>query len=272
MKVRFALLALIQCLVGLPAAAEAISDTALDEPATFSGADVVILGEVHDNPTHHANQARAVGTIAPKALVFEMLPPGVQMPDGPTTQEDLAKALGWNAHGWPDFALYFPILTAAPTARVYGAEVTRDQAQRAFKDGIVAVFGDDAAAYGLNTPLPAGDQSAREAEQLAAHCNALPLDLLPGMVAVQRLRDATLARAVAQAMADTGGPVAVITGTGHARRDQGLPAALALVVPDTQVLSIGQFEEAPPADAPFDLWLISDPFPREDPCKALTDG
>lgn len=263
---------LISLAATLPAGAQPLSETALDNPATFQGADVVILGEVHDNPAHHTNQARAVATLAPKALVFEMLQPGVSMPDSYASADDLGAALGWNASGWPDFALYYPIFTAAPTAQVYGAEIGRDLARQAFKDGIAAVFGPDAEAYGLTTPLPAKDQALREDEQAQAHCNALPPDLLPGMVDVQRLRDASLARAVVQALADTGGPVAVITGTGHARRDQGLPAVLRLVAPETSVLSIGQFEAAPDPDAPYDLWLITDPHPREDPCKAFTGG
>lgn len=40
----------------------------------FSG-DVLIMGELHDNPQHHAEQARAVQIIQPKAVVFEMLTP-----------------------------------------------------------------------------------------------------------------------------------------------------------------------------------------------------
>lgn len=267
MNALYSLVALLT--LAAPAWADAITPEALDLTATYAGADVVVLGEVHDNPAHHANQARAVATLAPKALVFEMLPPGVKMPETHADAADLARALGWNATGWPDFSMYYPIFTAAPMARVYGAEVGREVARQAFADGIAAIFGPDAAAYGLTSPLPAEDQTAREAEQAQAHCNALPPDLLPGMVNVQRLRDASLARAVVQALADTGGPVAVITGTGHARRDQGLPAALALVAPDASVLSIGQFEEAPEPGAPYDLWLITDPHPREDPCLGL---
>ena len=36
-------------------------------------ADVVFLGEVHDNPHHHANQKQALETLLPKAVVFEMI-------------------------------------------------------------------------------------------------------------------------------------------------------------------------------------------------------
>jgi uncharacterized iron-regulated protein len=70
-------------------------------------------------------------------------------------------------------------------------------------------------------------------------------------------------------MADTGGPVAVITGNGHARRDQGLAVPLARVAPDLSLLAIAQFEEEAPAAPPFDLWLITHATPREDPCAAF---
>jgi uncharacterized iron-regulated protein len=265
-------IAALAALAALPAFALELDPAALGRAETFGAADVVILGELHDNPTHHTHQARAVATLAPKALVFEMLTPEAasKMPDTLPDAATLGQILGWEAAGWPDFALYYPIFAAAPQARVYGAEVPRTEARRAMKEGPIAVFGPKAAAYGLTDPLPPDDQSAREAEQAKAHCDALPPDLLPAMVDVQRLRDAALARAVVQAMADTGGPVAVITGNGHARRDQGLAVPLAWVAPDLGVLAIAQFEEEPPAAPPFDLWLISPATPRDDPCATLT--
>lgn len=254
-----------------PAFAGDITPMALDDPATFAGADVVVLGEIHDNPTHHAHQARAVAALRPTALVFEMLTAdqAARMPESLPDAATLAATLQWNAQGWPDFALYYPIFAAAPTARVYGAEIPRDMARKAFDTGIAAQFGPEAAAYGLTRDLAPADQSLREAEQMEAHCNALPPDLLPGMVAVQRLRDAALARAVVQALAETGGPVAVITGNGHARRDQGLAVPLALVSPNLTLLTLAQFEATAPESPPYDLWLTTPAPPREDPCLAF---
>jgi uncharacterized iron-regulated protein len=267
-------LAAVLMLFAVPVLADEVALADLDRSDTYRGADVVVLGEVHDNPVHHAHQARAVAAIAPKALVFEMLKPEAarKMPATLPDANSLAQLLGWEASGWPDFAMYFPIFAAAAQARVYGAEVPRDAAQQAFDIGIAAVFGDGAEAYGLTDPLPHEEQARREAEQAEAHCNALPPDLLPGMVDVQRLRDAALARAVVRAMAETGGPVAVITGNGHARRDTGLPAVLARVAPALNVLSIGQFEEAAPDAPPHDLWLLTAATPRDDPCRSLTGG
>lgn len=262
------ILTVLAAVIALPAGAGQIAP---DELATLPRADVVILGEVHDNPAHHANQARAVAAIAPSAVVFEMLTPeqAAAMPAERSDAGRLAAALGWNTAGWPDFSMYFPIFAAAPTARVYGADVSRQDLRVAIDRGAAAAFGPGAARYGLDRALLPKDQAAREAEQATAHCGALPPEMLPGMVQAQRLRDAALARAVEDAVKDTGGPVVVITGTGHARRDTGLSAALAVADPALRVLSVGQMEEAPGADAPFDLWLIAPAPPREDPCLAF---
>ena len=64
----------------------------------------------------------------------------------------------------------------------------------------------------------------------------------------------------------------MITGSGHARKDRGVAAVLAQVSPATVVLSIGQLEDDPGREAPYDLWLVSDPLPRPDPCAELTGG
>jgi uncharacterized iron-regulated protein len=90
--------------------------------------------------------------------------------------------------------------------------------------------------------------------------------MLPGMVEAQRLRDAVFARTTLEALADTGGPVVVITGTGHARKDWGMPVALRYAAPEAKVVSLGQLEAPPEDPAPFDLWRVSEPPPRGDPC------
>ncbi len=245
-----------------------------DDFAALPPADVVILGEIHDNPVHHAHQARAVAELAPAALVFEMLTPAqvAAMPQDRSDAGRLAAAFGWQAAGWPDFAMYFPIFAAAPKARIYGGDVPRDTVRLAMRAGAAAGFGSDAGRFGLETPLAPADQTAREAEQREAHCGLLPEDLLPGMVQVQRLRDAALAQAVLRAMADTGGPVAVITGSGHARRDTGVPAMLAIADPGLTVLSVGQLEADPGPGAPYDLWIVTPTTARDDPCAELGGG
>lgn len=259
--------ALLMLAFGLPARAEPIDAQRLD---VLPRADVIVLGETHDNPHHHAGQARAIAALRPAALVWEMLTEAQarRMPDRREDVGELAEALGWAGTGWPDFSLYFPLVQAAGSARHYGAAVPRAEARRAFAEGAATVFAGDAAAFGLARPLDAADQAMREAEQFDAHCAAMPMDMMRGMVEAQRLRDAELARVALSALNETGGPVVVIAGSGHARRDQGIPAALATAAPAVSVLSLAFLESAP--DAPlWDLWLVTPPAERDDPCATL---
>ncbi|MCC5987582.1 MAG: ChaN family lipoprotein [Pararhodobacter sp.] len=268
---RYCLAALILALP-LPLSAGPLTPEALD---VLPASDVVILGEVHDNPAHHTLQARAVEALQPAALVWEMMTPeqAARLPEDLRDAGAVDEAIGWAGRGWPDFAHYHPILLAAPGARNVGAEVPREQARRVFGEPLPEVFSDlfglSPARFGLDRALPPQDQAAREALQAVAHCDALPEHLLPGMVAAQRLRDAALAQAVLAALDETGGPVAVITGWGHARRDTGLPRKLALAEPDIGVLSVAMLESDPGPEAPFDHWIVTAPHPREDPCAAF---
>ncbi|WP_235871847.1 ChaN family lipoprotein [Pelagimonas phthalicica] len=242
-------------------------------PAAVMAQDVFFLGETHDNPGHHVQQAERVAALKPMALVFEMLTR--EQAEKVTDElrldaEALSQALEWEQSGWPDFAMYFPIFESAPGAKVFGAGLPRRDVMRLMKEPVEEVFGPSAEEYGLTIALPKAQQDAREEMQLAAHCNALPIELLPEMVGMQRLRDAALARAVVQAIDATGGPVVVITGNGHARKDWGAPVYLAKRAPDLEIYALGQGEEGAVAPAgEFDEISYSPPAEREDPCNAF---
>lgn len=261
---------------GLLAAAGAQADTISPEDlGSLPDADVVILGEVHDNPVHHAHQATALRAIVPKAVAFEMLTPAQAelVNSGEASGAALATALDWADSGWPPFKFYEPVFAALGTAKVYGMAVPREAVMQAFQDGPSSAFDGDAARFWLDIPLPEAEQATREEMQMAAHCYALPPEMLGGMVAAQRLRDAAFSDTALTALAETGGPVVVIAGSGHARTDWGMPAALRRAAPEVSVLSIGQIEdleEAPDAP-PFDMWLVTAPAPRPDPCAAFAD-
>ncbi|WP_366191467.1 ChaN family lipoprotein [Meridianimarinicoccus marinus] len=236
-------------------------------------AQIVLLGEVHDNGAHHDRQAAALKGMEPAAVVFEMLTPAQAdvLADSPLSGEALAEALDWDGSGWPDFSLYEPVIEAARATRVYGMAVPRADLGAVFDGGAAAAFGPEAARFGLDQPLPDDEQAAREEAQFAAHCEALPREMLPGMVEAQRFRDAVFARTILQALVDTGGPVAVIAGNGHVRKDWGIPVYLSHAAPEVTVLSVGQVERQGrlPDDAPYDLWILSAPAERDDPCAVF---
>lgn len=257
-------LALSLSLLPGPAVAEALAS--LDQ---LAGADVVILGEIHDNPSHHLWQAEALAALSPAAVVFEMLTADQAARITPALRDDplaLAGEIGWAETGWPDFALYQPVFEAIGDAEIRGAALPYEDVRGAVTEGAAARFSGDAVAYGLDRTLPADQQALREEIQAEAHCDALPPDLLPGMVEAQRLRDAGFAAAVLEALEETGGPVVLITGNGHARIDWAVPWMIARVAPDLTVLSVAQVEAEPAPDAPFDFWRVTAPAERDDPC------
>jgi len=237
--------------------------------AAPAGWDVYILGEVHDNPAHHAHQADLTAQIAPRALVFEMLTAEQALrltPQNRTNEDTLARLLDWQASGWPDFSYYFPIFEAAPDAAIYGGAFTGDlrgvvRENRPPESVLTQLFALDAA-------LPPHEQAAREAFQDGSHCFAMPKHLLPGMVLAQRVRDAGLAYRTLAALDDTQGPVVLVTGNGHARTDWGVPALLRHARPELRVWSLGQSEDGR-ISGPFDAVRDAAAPEREDPCAAF---
>lgn len=236
-------------------------------------ADIVFLGEQHDNPVHHEVQAAWVAALSPTAIVFEMLTETQAArvtPDIRGDMEALEAALGWEAAGWPDFTMYHPIFTAASQAQVLGAAVPREAAREVMEAGPEVVFGaEDTERYGLNNPLPEAQQAMRIAFQAAAHCDAMPEALLPRMVDIQRLRDASLARAALDALQMHGAPVVVITGNGHAREDWGAPFFVRQVAPEVTVFALGQGEGGRMPEGTFDSVLDGPVIDRADPCEAF---
>ena len=249
-----------------------LAPTALVAGGVFESADVVFLGELHDNPAHHLRQAEYVAELAPTALVFEMLTQAqadLVTPELVADEAALEAALGWNASGWPDFSMYYPIFAAAPEAAYFGAAVPRDVARAAMAEGMASALRGDADVYGLTADLPEEQQAEREALQLAAHCDAMPAEMLPVMVDIQRLRDAELAYSAVQAFEAHGGQVVVITGNGHARMDWGAPVYLMAAAPGLRVMSLGQGEEGVPPSGLFNVVESAPEVDRGDPCAAF---
>lgn len=277
----FALSALASAAAACPRAVGAIcaGKAAIDEATLIErlrAADIVILGERHDNPAHHEWQTKLIAALAPAGLAFEMIPRAKEDAANAARAEgvDLGAALDWAGSGWPDWAMYRPIFEAAPAARIAGGGAPRETLRAAAKDGAAAAFGAEAARFGLDAPLAPATAEAMLEEQAEAHCGALPDAMLPGMVEVQRLRDAAFAAAALRLVEDGRGPVALITGNGHARADRGAPAYLRRAAPDLRALSVGMIEvtgESAAGAEPFDFTIHTAPHDRGDPCAALLE-
>ncbi len=236
-----------------------------------------MIGEVHDNAVHHILQAKLVKNLQPSAIVFEMIEPGQARGITAGLRKDavaLEKHLDWEARGWPDFSMYFPMFYMSHGAAIFGGALPRDEVRKAVSDGAASVFGDGASLFGLDRPLPDDIQQRRNTLQQEAHCNALPDSILPGMVEAQRLRDAAMARAVVNALEQKGdGPIVVIAGNGHVREDWGVPAALRHYAEKTgqhlTIASLAQYEIEAPETPPVTHWVVTEAADRGDPCAGF---
>jgi len=232
--------------------------------ARLAAADHVILGETHDNPVHHRLQRRVLDSLAGagrRTLAMEQFDGEHQAAlDAARARNVDADALadagrfdrtGWN---WP---LYRPLVQFALDHGwpIVAANLSRGEARR-----IVA----DPSRSGL-APAPPALQEALKRDLVEGHCGKLPpAKLLAGMIEAQRARDARMASAMKP-------PTVLIAGSGHARRDRGVP----LYLPGARVVSIAFVEveedRTTPRDYPQDfdhLWFTSRAA-REDPCKEL---
>ena len=95
-------------LVAAQPAAAAQTATVAEVIEAARDAGIVVLGEIHDNPQHHANQAAITAALQPAALVFEMIPQTLEAEVNDLRAEgagagEIAAALGWEESGWPDF-------------------------------------------------------------------------------------------------------------------------------------------------------------------------
>lgn len=102
-------------------------------------ADIVLLGEIHDNPLHHQGQGDLIRQAQPKAVVFEMLSPAQAAKLNATPREDMAKVaarIGWASSNWPDFELYQPVFEALEQIPAVGAAALKADVRRAFSEGL----------------------------------------------------------------------------------------------------------------------------------------
>lgn len=255
-----------------------------------AAADILLLGETHDNPDHHALQAwllrRVLATGRRPLVAFEMIDAGqrealvAHLAARPGDAAGLGAAVGWERNGWPDWSLYQPIAEAALAAGapLAAANLGKDDTQAVARGTAPEAF---LARLGLDRPLDAATRLAMEAEIRASHCDLLPERSLPAMVRVQRARDAHMARVLADGLAAHGGAV-LIAGSGHVRTDRAVPAHLTAMAPQARVFAVAfteiQDERTDPlaygelydADRPpFDALWFTPRVPREDPCAMM---
>ncbi len=222
----------------------------------------VLLGERHDNPDHHVLQAQTVRALIAAgrrpAVGFEMFStddaPAIAryLAGSPKDASGLGDAVNWKRSGWPEWRFYQPIAQAALDAGlpIAATNLSRAAIDALRKNGLAGLGPTIVARLKLDGgPTPA-TRAAMAQEIRESHCGQAPEAMLDRMVDLQWARDARMAEALAR----TGGRdgAVLITGTGHVRRDRGVPAHLARHAPGTPVASVALLEVDAQATAPVE--------------------
>ena len=225
----------------------------------------MILGEIHDNPEHHRLQRVVLEALAarggPRLLAMEQFDSEHQAAiDAARASGADAEALADAGHfdrkgwGWP---LYRPLVQFALESGwpLVAANLSRTEAR-----ALVADPGRSELA-----PAAPSVRGALERDIIDGHCGAAPeAKRLAGMVEAQRARDARMASVLKSESV-------LIAGSGHARRDRGVP----LYLPSDDLISIAFMEVEPgmarPQDfadaASYDYLWFTPRAARDDPCS-----
>ena len=193
--------------------------------AELASAPIVLLGEKHDNPDHHALQLWLLQALETRrthgAVVMEMLTVDQQETVTEVQKQvrsgvvpaDLPSALSWHT-GW-DWQQYGDLV----------AHILKQPypllAGNLNRDALMGIYRHPPKLEGIESTR--ADVTGRLSEQIReSHCNKLPESQLPAMLAVQQQRDRTMAQVVLAAAK----PVLLIAGAYHARYDLGVPLHL----------------------------------------------
>jgi uncharacterized iron-regulated protein len=255
-------------------------------------ARVVLLGEKHDNPDHHALQAEVLAALVEAgrrpAVAFEQFD-GDQavalaafLAQGPENASGLGDAVGWGETGWPAWAMYQPMADVAVrySLPILAANLPVRVARHLSRGGLAAVAPEDVEGLGLSSPLDPEVDAAMRQEIMDAHCGMAVEAMMAPMVLVQRARDAHMARVTADGARAADGAV-LIAGFGHARKDRAVPAYLPESVGPVASLAFlevvadridpaayGGWEEG---EGPFDLVWFTPRVDDEDPCEKFRE-
>ena len=251
-------------------------------------AHYILLGETHDNPDHHRLQARLIRALNAggrrPVVAFEMIEStqryklAAYLAANPHDAEGIGAAIGWEAAGWPPYAMYRPIFAAALELGlpIVSGNLPAETIRALGRDepGVRSL----ASRLRLDRPFPPELEAALEAEIAEAHCGYVEGEALAVMARGQRARDAAMARRLFDFATKFG--IVLIAGAGHCRTDRGAPYYLRRINSTVEVASLAFIEVAEdkpkPADyaaafgaprLPFDLVCFTPRIDTRDSCE-----
>ena len=251
-------------------------------------ADIVLLGETHDNAGHHALQRRLLAALSAMAP-----PPVLVMEQYDIEQQERLDAIRVSAassdiklaaykalmnEGW-EWSGYQPLLSLAVEhgLPVLAANISRATLREVMRGGQQALGAGEPQRLGLNTGWRKEQQAALAKDIKDAHCDALPPAAVGALTLAQRARDAVMADRL---LSVRGTKAVAILGRGHVRQDLAVPLYLKQRAPRASVLAVGMVEATPPFEPEhvaygalgqrFDMEVYPGLVQRDaDPCAAF---
>lgn len=211
-------------------------------------ADVVVVGEQHDQAVHHELQRRVVSVLASESpglvVGVEMLTWSLQdaldrFNAGQLDAEGLAVAVDWpKAWGFP-FALYADIFTSGRTAgaRFVALNAPRDLVKAVRRKGIDGL---SRAELALLPDLDLGDAVHRQwfRDIFAQGGHPMSAADVDSFYVSQVVWDEGMAERASEVLAAGASKVVILAGVGHVAQGRGIPQRVERRRPGARVLSI----------------------------------
>ncbi len=240
-------------------------------------ADIILLGEIHDNLFQHRARADLISKIQAKefTIVSEHLVSGSEITYSGKLLEDL-ETIGFNkkAWSWPVHEVLYKKFEELRLP-IFGGNLSQEDINNIY---VGKKFSQSDVLYPIVKRSALDSQSKDKLlnDLVLGHCGVVEEDLLSFMFKVQRLRDASLAY-----IASKVAPAIVIAGNGHVRRDYGVPQILKKINPNGNIISIAFLEIDKLSkmtdnlikklfkDTDTDYIWLTEAVLRVDPCKKL---
>ena len=245
-----------------------ISEQALSD--RLRTADIVLLGELHDNRRHHDLRGQLIAGMngRRRTVVAEHLPQGGPVRFNADTRADL-EAAGFDPAGWewPAHEKLYDQIRASGIPLV-GGNLPREQAKQIFMQGVSALPERMAQTY-EKARLDATAEKALDRDLVEGHCGKLPDRYLLRMRFAQRMTDIALTHALLDHK-----PSVLVAGNGHVRKDYGVPQVIAAMAPDLRLISVGFLERSSDSReliqslaGQYDFVWFTERADRKDPCE-----
>jgi uncharacterized iron-regulated protein len=236
------------------------------------GADMLLLGEFHDNIFHHRERGIFLKLLAQPAMtvVSEHLPVKSAVVFSGSTLSALELAgFDKNAWAWP---LHEPLFDNISLAgyKLVGGNLAKGVAKDLAKNGR-GNLNQAMREVVERATLNAKSAKALDQDLIDGHCGQLPEKYLAPMQLIQRATDSSFALTMIENK-----PAILIAGNGHVRKDYGVPQVINAIAPDIKIISIGFHErhddvkeQLPTLNGLYDFVWFTDAASRSDPCAGF---